>query len=191
MAKQIIQNYIFDASARTLTLSDFTTVRLDGLQLITNVTDNTIIYNFAAPTLGATVSDNVITLAYDTTSMTDTDSIQIIYDSGTEVALYDEQQAQTAILEQIKTNSELLAQLSVVVKNLQQATVDPPYLDKSVNATRNQIVSGTINTVTTVSTATTVGTVTNMTNIDTYQGKLLMIGQDISAWALTVRGRIS
>ena len=185
MAKQIIQNYIFDASARTLTLSDFTTVRLDGLQLITNVTDNTIIYNFAAPTLGATVSDNVITLAYDTTSMTDTDSIQIIYDSGTEVALYDEQQAQTAILEQIKTNSELLAQLSVVVKNLQQATVDPPYLDKSVNATRNQIVSGTINTVTT---ATTVGTVTN---IDTYQGKLLMIGQDISAWALTVRGRIS
>ena len=78
-----------------------------------------------------------------------------------------------------------------MVKSLQQATVDPPYLDKTINAIRNQVQSGTITTVSTVTTATTVGTVTNMTNIDTYQGKLLMIGQDISAWALTVRGRIS
>jgi len=93
-----------------------------------------------------------------------------------------------ALLQQIESNSELLAQLAVVVKNQQQATVDPPYLDKSVNAIRNQVQSGTITTVTTV---TTCATVTNMSQVDSYQGKLLMIGQDISAWANVVRGRIT
>lgn len=34
-------------------------------------------------------------------------------------------------------------------------------------------------------------TLTNLTNIDSYQGKVLMVGQSITAWANCVRPRIT
>jgi len=58
---------------------------LDSILLITNVTDNIIIYNFADPTKGGTVSDNVLTLTYDTSSMSNTDKLLIFYDDSTYV----------------------------------------------------------------------------------------------------------
>ena len=194
MGKQIIQSYSFNALSQTVVLYGYTILKLENLQLITNVTRNTILYNFASPTYGATVSGNTITLEYDTTTMEDSDALQIIYDDGQVGTTFAEQQVQSTLLEQIRINSALIGDLTVVVRSLQQATVDPPYLDKSINAIRNQVQSGTINTVTTVTTVNTVntvGTVTNTTNIDTYQGKLLVLGQDIAAWATTVRSRIS
>lgn len=88
--KQVIANYTFNAAGKTITLSDFGTVRLDRLALITNVTNNVILYNFADPTLGATVSSNVITLVgANTTGMSNTDKLQIIYDSSTSEPVYD------------------------------------------------------------------------------------------------------
>lgn len=92
---------------------------------------------------------------------------------------------QTSLLTSIKANTEAISALSVVIKALQQATVNPPYLDKSVNAIRNQVQSGAITSVGTVT------TVTGLTNVDGYQGKMLMIGQNMSAWANTVRSRIT
>lgn len=90
MSKQIIKNYIFDASAKTITLPDFKgTLDLTRLALITNVTDNIIIYNFADPFKGASVVDNVITLAYDTTTMSDTDALRIDYDTAYGHVSYD------------------------------------------------------------------------------------------------------
>lgn len=86
------------------------------------------------------------------------------------------------------SNSDVIAdalnQLNVVLKVLTQAIVDPVTLDRSLNRTRQTAIieSGTV---------TTVGTVTGITNVDSYQGKLLMVGQDISAWANVVRGRIT
>lgn len=81
--KKIIQDYIFDASAKTITSSDFT--KLSEIALITNVTDNVIIYNFADPAKGATLAGNVLTLTFDTTAMADTDKLQIIAHSGTDI----------------------------------------------------------------------------------------------------------
>lgn len=85
------------------------------------------------------------------------------------------------------SQTELLEQLSVVIKSLIQSIVDPVTLDRSLNRTRQTAIveSGTITTVGTVT------TVTGLTNIDSYQGKLLMVGQDMSAWATTVRARIT
>lgn len=80
MAKRQLINYTFDASAQTITLTDYTTIRLDSILLITNVTDNVIIYNFADATKGGTVATNVLTLTYDTTSMADADKLLIYYD---------------------------------------------------------------------------------------------------------------
>lgn len=78
--KTLITNYVFDASAKTITFSDFGDISLEKILLVTNTTDNIIIYNFAESGLGGTVATNVLTLDYDTTSMSDTDDLQIFYE---------------------------------------------------------------------------------------------------------------
>ena len=74
-----IDKYDFDASAETVTFSDYNSIDLDRVLLITNVTDNIIIYNFADSDKGGAVANNVLTLDYDTTSMSDTDKLLIFY----------------------------------------------------------------------------------------------------------------
>lgn len=98
-----------------------------------------------------------------------------------------------ALLNTIKSNTDAISQLSVVVKSLQQAVVNPPHIDKSLNRVRETAIieSGTITTVSTVTAVTTLTTLTGLTNIDSYQGKLLMVGQNISAWAGVVRRNIT
>lgn len=78
--KTLVTNYTFNASAKTVTFNGFTSIDLEKILVITNVTDNIIIYNFADSTKGGTVATNVLTLTYDTTSMSNTDKLQIWYD---------------------------------------------------------------------------------------------------------------
>ena len=84
MAKKLIYNYTFDASAQTVVIKGL--YKLRTLQLITNVTDQTIIYNFADTNKGGTTSYNsdndetTITLEYNTTTMSDSDELQIFVD---------------------------------------------------------------------------------------------------------------
>lgn len=85
MAKHILFDYTFDPQAKTITLDD--TYDQKRFLVITNVTSNVIIYNFADPSFGATFEykydpvQTVITLNYDTTSMAAGDSLQIFYDA--------------------------------------------------------------------------------------------------------------
>jgi len=87
--KTILSNYyLFDASARQVVIPGG--VQREDLILITNVTDNKVIYNFSDPELTATayaietdirnVTTTRLTLAYDTSAMSDTDKLQIIVD---------------------------------------------------------------------------------------------------------------
>jgi hypothetical protein len=90
MARKSIQTnyYLFDASEREVVIPGG--IQREQLILITNVTDNKVIYNFSDPELTATeyhistdIRNNTTTrvvLAYDTTSMSDSDKLQIIYD---------------------------------------------------------------------------------------------------------------
>ena len=90
MARKSIQTnyYLFDAAARKVVIPGG--IQREQLILITNVTDNKVIYNFSDPELTAsayTISTDIrnvtttqVTLTYDTTSMSDTDRLQIIYD---------------------------------------------------------------------------------------------------------------
>jgi hypothetical protein len=80
--KKLVSNYSFNAATKQITLSDYTSVDLESLLLITNVATNTIIYNFAGQGKGATVSGNVLTLDFDTTSMSNSDSLQIFIDNN-------------------------------------------------------------------------------------------------------------
>ena len=78
--KILVTNYTFDKTAKTITFGDYGSITLDSILLITNVTDNIIIYNFADPALGGTVATNVLTLTYDTSAMSNTDDLQIFYE---------------------------------------------------------------------------------------------------------------
>lgn len=83
--KQIITNYTFNATAKTITLSDFSAghpVDLKRLYLITDVTTNKILYNFADNSVAtATISsNNVITLSVLQGGESNTDALQIVYE---------------------------------------------------------------------------------------------------------------
>lgn len=90
MARKSIQSnyYLFDASAREVVIPGG--IQREQLILITNVTSNKVIYNFSDPELTATsysiqtdirnVTTTRVVLAYDTSGMSDTDKLQIVYD---------------------------------------------------------------------------------------------------------------
>ncbi len=79
--KILINNYSFNKVAKTVTLTDYATIELKNVLLITNVDTNTIIYNFASLTKGGTVATNVLTLDFDTNipAMSNADKLQIWY----------------------------------------------------------------------------------------------------------------
>lgn len=82
--KKLISNYTFNPTARTITFNDYSSVDLQGLLLVTNVTSNQIIYNFADPCYGGGVNGNTVTLVYNTGAMSSTDALQIYYDDVNE-----------------------------------------------------------------------------------------------------------
>jgi hypothetical protein len=84
--KKLITNYTFNAAAQTITFVDQTSIDLESVLLITNVTSNVIVYNFANPAQGGSVAGNVLSLDYNTTSMSNSDALQIYYDDGVESA---------------------------------------------------------------------------------------------------------
>lgn len=80
--KKLVTSYAFNAAAKTITFTGYAAIELSRILLITNVTDNKVIYNFTNAALGGTVSTNILTLLYDTTTMSNTDSLQIFYDEA-------------------------------------------------------------------------------------------------------------
>lgn len=82
MSKKLVTSYTFDASAKTIDAADFTS--LEKIQLITNVTDQIIIYNFADSSKGGTLVGTTLTLEHDTTSMDDTDKLQIFVEDASQ-----------------------------------------------------------------------------------------------------------
>lgn len=85
-------SYNFNPGAKTVTFSGLArAITLSNILLITNVTRNTIIYNFADTATGAvSFNNNVLTLTYDTTSHNASDVLQIFLDvESKEESLYD------------------------------------------------------------------------------------------------------
>ena len=86
--KKLITGYQFLASSRLVNFTEYgpsNPVILDNLLLITNVSRGQIIYNFAdTAATGIVNSTSGFLLGYNTTSMTNTDRLQIFYDAPTE-----------------------------------------------------------------------------------------------------------
>lgn len=107
--KILVENYTFNSSTKQVTLTDYTSISLESVLLITNVTDNIIIYNFADPAKGGTVSTNVLTLDYDTAAMSNGDSLQIFIDDGESPATNSALETIDLLITQLLKRSESLA----------------------------------------------------------------------------------
>jgi hypothetical protein len=80
-----------------------------------------------------------------------------------------------------------LADVELLLMRMLNALNAPQGYDKSLQRQRGTMVveSGTVTTVTTVS------TLVNMSTIDSLQGRIQVYGANLSAWADTVRARIT
>lgn len=155
--KTRIANYTFNKTTKKVVFTDYTTITLDAILLISNASRGEILYSFANPALGASVSGNEVTLEIDTSLMSDADSLLIFYD---DVA---KEPATVADIQDIPNglNNQLawmFRKLMTLLKPLAMVTGGGSNrLSVDVNSGSVTIGSGTV---TTVSTVTTVATVT-------------------------------
>ena len=80
MAKKLLSSseYTFNANTGTVTFGDsLTGLELQNVELITNVTTNTVIYQFNKSGFGGSLTGLILTLDYDTSAMSDSDDLQI------------------------------------------------------------------------------------------------------------------
>ena len=160
-------SYAFNKTAKTITFSGLT-LSLDSILVINNATANTLIYNFASSTKGAaSFANNVLTLDYDTSSMNDTDVLQIWIDIE-----------QQGILKTQEVNNA-----DALLGRMYLAMLSPRGYDSSLNRIRETAIieSGTVTTVTTVT------TVSNMAALGGVQAQIGVYGQNLTAWQLNVR----
>jgi hypothetical protein len=142
---------------------------LESILLITNVSSNQIIYNFADPCYGAGVNGNTVTLVYDTTSMSSSDALQIYYDDNSEGPLTDEL-------------FHLFMRLSRIMQS--NATVDS--LDRQIVRV-GQVDGGTIGTVNTVVNTNAVGTLNALNAVDT---RYLLMDTSRNTYANLIRPKL-
>jgi hypothetical protein len=87
----------------------------------------------------------------------------------------------------LPVTDEQLTGVVLLLTRLLNALNAPQGYDKSLQRQRGTVVveSGTVTTVSTVS------TLTNLSTVDTLQGRIQVYGANLSAWADTVRARIT
>jgi len=150
MAKILIGSelgsYSFDKVAKTITFGGFTAT-LERLLMVTDATNNTIIYQFNDPLLGGTLANNVLTLTYNTNtgSFNNSDRLQIFY--------WSEEPQYTALMDMamsIKRDTQGIA-----------ARRDP-------NVVPGGLLLNPSNTLTSVGTVTTVTTVSAVSNLNAF-----------------------
>jgi hypothetical protein len=178
-----INNYRFDKVLKSITFLDYTNISLDGILLITNVTDNIIIYNFADSAMGGSKIGNILTLNYNTSLMDNTDNLQIFYEDGVFPASQELQNTLNSMVENddvaMKQLLQLLKPLGIVQSGSGRLVIDI-----------NTISSGTITTVATVNTVSQVNTVFNQTNIGGLNALDMQFNMARTAWN-TLRGNIN
>lgn len=146
-----IGSYVFDKTTKMITFSGVI-LSQEQILTITNTTDQILIYCFADSSLGGDLVGSVLTLNYDTSAMSNTDSLQIYVDVPDVV--------------QLVQDSDVFSQtsdLAFMIRYLISAASDPVYLNKTTNALQTLLLSGSTTAVT--GTLTGVTTVTGLTNI--------------------------
>lgn len=80
----LIENYSFNKTTKQVTFSDYASITLENVLLITDVTNNLCIYQANYPGRGGSVAGNVLTLDFDTNTVDfdNTDKLQIFYEQA-------------------------------------------------------------------------------------------------------------
>jgi hypothetical protein len=102
--KVLFENYGFNAASKQITFNTSSSISLDQILIITNVTRNIIIYNFADPSAGGSITNNILTLTYNTTAMANGDILQIFLDNALTPA-------SDEMLQSIQDQTELLGRM--------------------------------------------------------------------------------
>lgn len=166
-----IGSYVFDKTAKTVTFSGVS-ITQEQILLITNTTTQNIIYSFADSSMGGSLAGSVLTLTYDTTSMSNTDKLQIYVDIPDVVQDVFDSSTLTE-LQSFNTDSTFMLRCLVSIMS------NPVYLNAALNALRVVIDSGTV---TTVSTVTTCSTLSNQTNIGGKSADMVTDNLSYIAW---------
>lgn len=174
--KVLFTDYTFNAAAKTITFNTSTSVGLNNVLLITNVTDNIIIYNFANPNLGGTISNNVLTLTYNTTTMSNTDSLQIFIDIGGGAATEETLEKLTQSVQLLNRIAQLLTPIATQDSSQRQrivvegtATVAQATA-ANLNATVSQATAANLNATVAIAASQTLGTVTTVSSVTNIAG---------------------
>ena len=157
MSQFIIKDYVFDASAKTITFPDDLSLDLEGFQLITHLASGAVIYQFNSAAKGGSLVGQVLTLEHDTTALADSDPLQIIYN-----------QPQTEDIVQAMQNLTNTMVLFMSMLASAQPRVDVTGRTVVNNSEVTQPVSGTVTAnigTGTLTALTTVSTVTNLAQI--------------------------
>lgn len=78
---QVIVDYIFNASAKTIQLPGLATIDIEAVRFIKNLTTDSFIYSFTESIPGISVVGNTITFSSSNAGMADTDLLVIQYDA--------------------------------------------------------------------------------------------------------------
>lgn len=181
-----LDNYTFNPAAKTVTFTDYTALNLSDVILITNVTDGTIIFNFASPNLVGSVDTNVLTLNYDTTSMSSTDKLAIYLDDSYTPA---SDEAIALLRRMVKLLEPLAVQDS---SQRQRVTVENSTITvaqgsaANLNATVAQATAANLN-----ANVGTVGSVTNIAGLGGVDPRFQFIDQARNAYANGIRSNIT
>lgn len=120
--KTLITGYSFNATGKQVSFTDYSQVNLESVLLITNVSTNQIIYNFADPLAGGSVFGNVVTLDYNTSGMNNSDKLQIYYDTPSAPASDQTLSVMSGQLAALQEQNLLMRRMLKVSESL--ATVD-------------------------------------------------------------------
>ena len=170
--KTLIKNYTFNASAGTISSSRF--LDLESILLITNVTDNVIIYNFADNSTGGSLSGSTLTLTKDCSAMSDSDDLQIFIDEPN--------------TDFVALNELLTSGMSEIVHQLQSIRNDGGMADAS-GRVRIAIESGSVG-ISSSQTLANVTTLATLTNIGSQNGTLYLIN-GVNVAAQNLRNKIT
>lgn len=168
VGSDITGSYVFNKTAKTITFSGLGLVA-NQLLLITNMTRNSIIFNFADASFGGSFNSNtqVLTLTCDTSAMANNDVLQVFVDVPDTMG---------DAVHFLKRIMHMIKPLTVVTGN---------------GSSRLSIDVANLPTLGTVTTVSTVSTVTNQTNMGGVNAFDLMKNGSRTAYVHGIRQNLT
>lgn len=169
--KVLFQDYTFDTANNQIIFNTTDTITLEQVLVITNVTENVIIYNFADPNKGGSIHNNELSLVYDVSGMSQYSDLQIFL----EIPMNPSTEESVVLLNESVVLLRRLVQLLTPI-----ATQD---------SSQRQRVS-----VESISGSTTIGTVqtlSNLSNFNTVDAKYLLMDTARNMFANGIRQNLT